>query len=404
MALTKNNLLTELPGSRFIIAVFVFVVVNFLIAALLPTRSQSLSAQVFQDKNWTTPMYGSWTWWMARGFVIEDPPPDVVLFGSSQVTAAIWAAEAHGLKVPIDCVLHPRAVVLERAIAKKLGINDPKIINCAIGGAVASDYYIISKALFEGARQPKLVIVGISPRDFIDNKLVAASSTEPFRFFSQYVNTGKLSSIAFPDIGGRLNAELEWKVNKIPVRKLHAILEERLASQQAPVAEGADGHALLGAISNSALRVHPGEWVVPPVMKELYFDNGTEYRLRFKNPFPAIYPIELSFFNQFLSDMHQKNIKVLLVIMPTQACNREILPAQFWTSYRKQIAQLASRNDADWVDLSDNPSFIHSDFLDTVHMNARGGAKLIQLLADAISKKVQIVTRLRETSNAKNNS
>lgn len=382
--------------SRFTVALIGFVALNILVVSQIGPSLEPLTAQVFDTDNWSKPMYGSWTWWMARGYFNEPEAPDVVLLGSSQVTAAIWAAEAHSLKVPIDCILHHRAVILERALSQKLSLKNLNVVNCALGGAVASDYYLISKALFTSKRKPKLVVIGISPRDFIDNQLVAASATEPFRFFSQFIDTGKLSAIAFPNLLERLNAELDWQFGKLPTRRLHQFVQEELASKEAPLKEGKQGHRLLGAISNAALKVRPGEWVVAPDMADLFFDNTQEYMRRFQNPHPAIYPIEISFFSEFLSMMKEMNIRVLVVGMPTQASNRALLPPTFWLSHRAQILKLCNQYGADWCDISDSPQFKSNDYLDTVHMNARGGGKLIHMVAERIAQQKQLAQVLTQ--------
>ena len=60
-----------------------------------------------------------------------------------------------------------------------------------------SDYYCMSKAFFTGKHHPKLVILSVSPRSFLDATLASASATETFQFLSPYVDLGNLANYSF---------------------------------------------------------------------------------------------------------------------------------------------------------------------------------------------------------------
>ncbi|HEY9778016.1 MAG TPA: hypothetical protein V6C81_29910 [Planktothrix sp.] len=376
---------TSALNSRFTATLAVFVVVNVVLAVALGGGGTGLANVFKQNTRFTDPMYGTWTWWTIRAYFDEPRAPDVVLLGSSQMNSAAWAGDAWALRQPVDCIAHRRVVALEQKLKERLGGGDDlKVLNCAFQGAMASDYYMVGRALFSDDRKPKMVIVGVSPRDFIDNKLVAASATEPFRFLSPYVDTGQLSAIAFPDVYARLNAESEWALNRLGLRRVHDLCDSWVTARNSSAnnATQTSESPLLNAIRNSSLRVKPGDYMVPADMRDVWVDNTSEYSERYKNPNPPSYNIQLAFFSKFLSLMQEKDIKTVVVGMPTLPMNRALLPNSFWSSYRQSLASLCTANGAQWCDMSENEQFQKHDFVDTVHVNTRGAIKLISAFAE----------------------
>ena len=380
---------------RFGATILGFFLANACVAAILGgTGANALSSQFKQQGNLLDPNYGTWTWWTIKAYFDQPRAPDVLLLGSSQVNSAVWASDAYVLQQPVDCILHRRVLAMETKLKDQLGaVGNLTVLNCAAQGAMASDYYMIARALFTADRRPNVVIVGISPRDFIDNKLAAASATEPFRFLSPYVDTGELTAIAFPDVIARLNAQSEWALGKLGLRRLHAAAEAWAADRTA-VSKHQTGNQLVNAISNSALKVKPGDWVVPPHLPNQFIDNTAEYASRYKNSNPPSYKIQLAFFAEFLEQIKRENIKVVVVGMPTLPMNRKLLPNGFWDSYRGKIASICVQHDARWLDLSQSCDYQQSDFVDTVHLNARGGVKLIDSFVHLIAGDTELARSL----------
>src|SRR5215469_1826845 len=199
--------------SRFGTAFFLLLALN--VAFWPAVTPRGLTKEYLHAENATAPLYGSMPWWTVKGYLDEGAVPDVALLGSSQMNAAAWSADVSTMHQALDCVLHRRVVSLEHLLNNRSAHNHYiTVVNCAVQGAMASDYYMLARTLFRDDRQPKAVVVGVSPRDFIDNKLPAASSTETFRLLAQFVDAGSLGSIAFANPGERFMAHLEWGIEK----------------------------------------------------------------------------------------------------------------------------------------------------------------------------------------------
>jgi hypothetical protein len=70
--------------------------------------------------------------------------------------------------------------------------------------------------------------------------------------------------------------------------------------------------------------------------------------------------------------------------MPLTELNRKLLPAVFWASYKSGINTACKQYGASYLDLSTDSDFRINDFVDTVHLNATGGTKLVNKVADAV--------------------
>src|SRR5271156_2210850 len=97
-------------------ALAVFLLLNAAVWIWLGPASAPLTAATMSESNFTSPMYGTWTWWMVRGFLRQERPADVVLLGSSQVNSPSWAADAHLTSTPVDCLEHREVTTLERSL------------------------------------------------------------------------------------------------------------------------------------------------------------------------------------------------------------------------------------------------------------------------------------------------
>jgi hypothetical protein len=329
-----------------------------------------------------------WSWWLARKWLQEPQSPDVVLFGSSQMGSAMVASDAKHLYEVVDALTHRRASTFEDLLSERL-YHPVRVFSLASPGAMCSDAYMASSALFKDGKKPKLVVIGISPRDFIDNTMPYPAATEPYKFYSQFVSPGDLTKYAYDGAF----AWLQFGVESLPCKKLGAYIQANLSSTNEPSGTKNKPNTALAAIMGGGEAV-PGKWLVPAVIPPMWSDNTKEYQARFRNPAPPVYRSELAFFDRFLHKMQDENIAVLVVGMPSLPMNRALLPTTFWHDFRDKIAAATNKYDARWLDLTDSDEFSKSDFLDTVHLNAYGGEKLFSRIARAISDETNLCDHL----------
>ncbi|HEY9714221.1 MAG TPA: hypothetical protein V6C72_12195 [Chroococcales cyanobacterium] len=406
---------------KFAVAVSLFAVANAALLNVAALKPKPLDRQSFEKDLARADACGMpGAGWVARGYVEQETAPDIVVFGSSQM-GGLQAADAQTLNRTIDFVEYHRAATLERDLKARLSrqFNEsgeqkraPGEITSytlALPGSMASDHYVMSRALFTPALTPKIAVVGLSPRDFMDNFLPSPGATEQFHYFSRYIELGSLSAVAFPDLLGRV----DWfMTEKMPLRRLsQALLPAQALSSLA--GDGTPGTASdtrkngdsLSAIKNNQLlttiytssgNIKPGECLISPHMPDLFVDNTYEYRRRYRKTNPPVYGQELIFFKEFLKTMQQKGIATVIIGMPLIVSNRAQLPVSFWNKFRNDIGSLCRQYGASWQDFSDSTAFDTSDFVDTVHLNARGGTKLSKIIADQIAGNAQAISALQK--------
>jgi hypothetical protein len=395
MAADAKNYETKTKWMRFPAALLLFFVLNFAVEHTVASPNRVLDEEAIRSSDSEARQQGRWGWWLARGYLMRPRTADIAIFGSSQIGAATFSADAFNLKKDLDCVLHRHMSTLEQLIEKETG-HHVETVNLGMGGAMISDAYMLEKTLFKDGQSPSIVILTVSPRDFIDNDLVAPSATDTFKFLAPYVKLDGLEAAAYPETFSRfdwfLNQNIALKrtqqaIQKSLVQTLTAMLPPSNNSEKLTIsgAPQQDKKKFLQAISGSAGEVKPGEWVVPSVTPpDLWMDNSREYIHRYKETHPPVYKCEKQFFTALLSDLSTKHIQVLVVEMPSMEMNRKLLPDSFWKEHKSWLAETCTKYGADVYDISDNDVFIKAHYLDTVHLNARGGNMVFMGIAQQI--------------------
>lgn len=373
-------------------------ILSFVVSSNWAYPGGSIDKDVLSNNLKQSPSYGTWSWWAARAYFGEKKAPDVVMMGSSLVNSACWSADAVTTKSAIDCALHHRVVTLEKLLKEKSVCDQPTVINVSIQGAGACDYYMISRGLMEGARKPKLLVVGVAPRDFIDNKVHNLGDTEPFMFFQRYVDFDQTVARAYSNPFLRALGELEWSLGRMPLRRMHSAVASYFTDDSGAekIKRAEAGDELRWALSNASSRVFPGDIVVPANIPEGFVNNSDEYASRYKNPHPKQFNTQLFFFEEMLKRMKEQNVQVLVVDMPILELNRGMLPAVFWRNYTTKLKEVCARQNAQYLFLSDSKEFCQRDFIDTVHVSFRGGIKVLNIIAEEIVRRPQLASLLQE--------
>jgi hypothetical protein len=374
--------------SSFLVAAGLFVAANAALGKLPAVSGPVLSAESFQDSADAMQNGRPASWWITKSY-LKQPAPDIVLFGSSQM-GGVQAADAKLQGRKLDWVLDHECDILEQAVGKRLN-HQTSVFICGLPGAMVSDHYVISKTLFPHEK-PGLVILTLAPRDFMDNFLPDVASTEPYKFYSRYLSS---------DSGARKLMLTSWNdklqsamTSILPLKNVSQIIPWKMISSNLPlppqvvVGDSALKQKATGwlfSLNSDNDNVKPGQCIVLPDMPKTYIDNSVEYAKRYRNCNPPFYKKELEYLNALLKFYKQEDIKVMIVDMPLTAVNRGLLPPVFWTSYKGGLKAACGDNDAKYLDLSADQLFETSDFVDTVHLNAGGGTKLIDKIADTVA-------------------
>jgi hypothetical protein len=385
--------------SSFLVAAGLFVVANAALGKLPAVSGPVLTAENFQDSADAMQNGRPASWWITKSY-LNRAAPDIVLFGSSQM-GGVQAADAKLQNRRLDWVLDHDCDVLEKAMQSRLK-RQTSVFICGLPGAMVSDHYVISKTLFPHEK-PGMVILTVAPRDFMDNFLPDVASTEPYKFYSRYLSG---------DIGAKKLMLTSWNdklqsavSNILPLKNLSQTIPWKSISASLPLPSPAVLDAAgvsqkmtgwMFSLNSDNDNVKPGQCIVLPNMPKTYIDNSVEYAKRYHNCNPPFYKKEFEYLTALLKFYRNENIKVMLVDMPLTAVNRNLLPPIFWASYKGGLKAACAENEAKYLDLSADKLFDNSDFVDTVHLNAGGGIKLIDKIADTVSQDAALRTCLNQ--------
>jgi len=381
---------------RFLSALIIFALVNLALARFPLAKITTLTASDLTLTEDALSQGKPASWWLARLYLASEPAADVVVCGSSQI-GGLQAADANTSGAIVDLTSNRSCLTLENDLVKRIGLK-PSVFLSALPGAMISDHFVIGRALYS-TRPPSIVVLTVSPRDFIDNTLSVAGATDSYRYFSQYNDMGAYTNLAFHEPWSRLNYFVS---TELPLRRLTPVLQKILAGLQGnhpptptslahgqiePVTAGDQLKLVTGAYGGN---LRPGQAVLRPNMPKIYVDNTVDYMHRYANSYPSSYSIQLRFMKEFLADLKNRGVKVLVVGMPLTVKNRALLSSNFWQGFRHKIALRCEESGATYLDLSDSKDFEAGDFCDTVHLNADGGAKLANRISGAIADSTEL--------------
>lgn len=388
---TKKSWLSAIPGRPVVCALIIFVFINVALSVAKPN---------LQVKPTELPVRLSWEWWRTKSYLSEQTAPDVVLMGSSLLMIPTSLVEADFLNKNIDAVKHPHSKFLEQRLQEAGSARKLSCFNFALPGAMVSDQYLTAHSLFVGKHAPKVMVLGLTLRDFIDSGVDSPTSTPTYQFFRHFEKTNDVRDLLA--ISPQAAAEVFYNnVNYLSDKRLE--LQAYFAKPISKAGESAlsnlpvnqnfdamktqekgDGNIL----GNSA--VTEGTFILPPHKVLPYKDNTREYKKRFASSNEKLFVNQLAFLDKLLDDAKAKNIKVVVANMPLTDKNMALMPKGMYERYLSEMNKRAHRGDLSLIDLNSQWVFEDSDFQDTAHMNGAGGAKFMDLLAKSLSMNLRV--------------
>jgi Protein of unknown function (DUF1574) len=376
-----------------------FVLVNLVLHCTGLGAKRTLTQETIGDLGSAIRSGSVASWWFSHAYLNQKSAPDVLLFGSSQL-GGLQAADAKFLRTPQDYVLDHKCVSVEKHLKEQ---NLPS--NCftiGIVGSMISDQYMIAKVLLNPENTPKVMVLTVSPRDFIDGYLASVTSTEVFRWFSPYLTNAVIGQDFLSDPIEKIS----WfTTSGLPIRKAFRHTHNDLETSE-PDINNSDKEwhrfeqdPLLNTNTDLLSNLRPGQCIVSPEMPEFFYDNSSDYKKRYSKPSGPMYEHQTSCFNKMVADARSRGISVLVVGMPLDSTNQKLLSDSFWSDYHSRLKTACENNNAKLVDLSHDPDFGRGDFVDGVHLSARGGWKLAQRIAREIASAPNMVLALKSVDS-----
>ena len=338
----------------------------------------------------------------------QEVAPDLVLLGSSLVTAPIMQGEASFHQEPIARMIHRRSHLLEAALSERLG-RKPQVFCLAAGGEMASDAYLITKNVLVRSRLPSAIIYGIAPRDFQDNLMPGIQSSEAFQVLSSLADLMPVFRFSEQSWAGKtdlvlgrlwalfrfrsdIKVYLTLRIKKLMERALPYVVFEKYGSTLELKAQRR------GQFPEEA-KGTPTTW---PGLAMEHNDperERCEYIRRYNPVCSSLVESEFSYFEHLLELCRQRGVPLLVVNMPLSRLNKSLLPDQFYRDYLIRVAALCRKHGAELADLNQSRWDQEANFVDSVHLTPEAGLRFLRALADLVARS-PVSVRLRDSRGA----
>lgn len=372
--------------ARFIIALVVFFSIAFalpFLANLLPDHTRTLAnapevlSRAYIDR--------------VVNFVVSGKRPDIVMAGSSLVIFPHVLCDGYFEKVPVpvpDPIEYADFLnsYTEMAHFKKLyaqtspgnpSLSRISVVDLGVPSLMLTDCLLLFEKLQLNDALPKTVVLLLAPRDFMDNTVAAERNL--FRH----------------EIEGRVT--LKELVNSKDTISFFANLMQSMNY----VANAwfrqfrTSGQRIILAIKK-AVRKHQKATVLSgPTIEEakryFYFGKGKLsdlgiYKKRYNPADRARIQEQMKAMEMLLDRLKKKSVNVVVVNMPLTKENRALIEKSALDEIQAGMKSLCSRVNVHFVEGESLGPWDNSLFVDSVHLNAKGGDRLFVQLSEILSK------------------
>lgn len=401
----KASFVRKIAGSATIWLLLWLAAIDLAAGAMKPLRYVEIPGVLFADQD---PL---------DNVVSELDSPsnrfNVLLLGSSLLHAATGADL---LEEPIEGQAkyswrrYTKALTFDRLLKEHLGIPARSFSIGMPAAMVLDDLLFLNRAL-EVGKKPKLLILCLGPRDFIDNRCSSSNGTDTYFLrrkplwlqmslkLSPAENIGRIADAL--SYFWRRRSEFLCVVDNTSHALFHGILSQGSSGAQSTPASSfhlpklhfwpvsRDRRQLQGVCTGSGQETKASQ-----TMKE---NTIADYRFRY---LPVNYKrldIEMKALETILKESSRAGIIPVVVNMPRGKENEEILPENFRDTFVRRLALICKNNCTRFVDFQAGNDFGADDFKDTVHLTPGGGAKFFALLTDRLAADPGLRAELRRS-------
>ncbi|MFN8659645.1 MAG: hypothetical protein U0105_25140 [Candidatus Obscuribacterales bacterium] len=360
---------------------------------------------------------------------------DVLLTGSSTmlVPAVRCDDEFHGRRTRFD-PWYKRNFLNEYYSADYLEklLSDAahrpvSVWNASVSASLMSDQYLIVRKYLSTGRRPKVVIISLAPREFLDNDRKNVEKTATYSLLADFTSLPELVretkdpwrlADAFLGVGwsyykarGDYRSFLDSVISKTtghPINNFQAqiVLNGGKLFDDAPKVVLNPEDVDYGVLD----QVKPDYEPKPNTLKDI-----GSYQRMYLPINQEQFKTQTEYLNKLLTLLNQEKIATVVVDIPLVPENYALLPKEVLAQYRQMLGDQCAAHNVPLIapGRSDGNQGVNgtaipalartyerNDYEDTVHMNASGGKKLFQSIADTISGEPQLRSSLSQQARS----
>lgn len=318
-------------------------------------------------------------------FLPSAEQPDIVVLGSSLVlTPALRCDERLAGKPPaVDNWLfdhrlleYTKSTYLAALLKQKTG-QKLTIKNLGVVSSIMSDHYAIFEMMLAEKKIPRLIIVGVAPRDFLDNTQQKHLETPVRQFMNDYNEPALLAQ--------------NWKNKSMP--EISQRIEHRFEKVFSQLRH--ESSALACHLTGHPERLESVTTQAHAASKENQLKDLETYRKLYNPPNFEMLTMQAEYLRKLLLDGQANGIAVLVVNMPLTKENTEVLDAAALLAYEKTLTKVCRDCHTNLLNIgSSSADYSRKDFEDCCHLNASGGNKFYDSVASTLSMDGNILASL----------
>jgi hypothetical protein len=337
-------------------------------------------------------------------FLHSAENPELILMGSSLVLKPSVECDRafEKLALPSDEVEarnfkqgYTKSVHLQRLLQSKVK-GSFALVDLGVPSGMADDYYLILQKLKDFNKRPRLIVLGLAPRDFVDNRFTDTKDTVSYELLSCCAPMRKwprhLPAIfefvwhvipPFVTVDGLADAV---KAKRFSYRyDLEARLKEPLHWIEDKCTLVLSGQQQANQDANHGALRHNSQ--------PRYFDLAA-YDWCYNPPDLDHFRRQTACLEKFVVLARQWKVPLVIVDMPISAENQALISPEVLGSYKQFLLKATKKYNVLLVDAAKLQRYDAQDFADSAHMNASGGHKCFLSLVNAISANSRLCEQL----------
>ncbi len=268
--------------------------------------------------------------------------------------------------------------------------------NLYFGGCLVSDQELLIGKLLQAGKKPSLAIVTVVPRPFLDSTVDTSVSPVNCYFSNRHRGLERVKN--FPTL---VDHYLHSASNIYRTRSDYATILSCLACTTFSRPLNSGDLASKGLNQNNTVTFLGEEDGVDPLISakpEWIASEANHYKQSYalKN---SIFNYQYKSFNHMLGELKRNNVMTLVVKLPLEKSNLDLLPPGFSTQWDKMLIESTRTNGAELIDLQRASQFSSKDFRDNVHLTGPGAIKVWALLSEHIKNDPTVKQKLKAALN-----
>ncbi len=325
-------------------------------------------------------------------FLASSSNPEVVLMGSSLMLAPALHCDSAYIRKESSAQFgqeerasYAKGLYLEKLIKDRYG-KSLEVFNFALPGCMMSDAFQLMQELKANDKTPKLVILGVAPRDCMNNQQAVPEETvlsvELKRFHDQHGKREKTAALN----------PLDNLKEKIDVGRKDLVLIRQLINTQIACVRDGGQNDLTRLPSkekqpkeDKALQGNTNSLIATPTRQSIE-RSVSVYKKHYNPPSAKMANMYLDYLDKTVEFASRNKIPLVVVSMPITKLNKSLLSKEIYTLYQQRSKNAAAKFNVPYINIDSSSIYEPNDFRDTVHLNAAGGDKFYKELLTSLDK------------------